>query len=112
MDLVDIFRRHARPLEPIAADAAWLLPRLEGVRAVMFDIYGTLLISASGEVGTVRAAVESGTAAPTQALAQVVRHADGGDYSELFAWLSSLIDSVQGRALSEWTPAYTRAMAA
>lgn len=57
-DLVDIFRRHARPLEPIATGASPQLPRIEGVRAVMFDVYGTLLISASGEVGTVRAASE------------------------------------------------------
>ncbi len=54
-ELVDIFRRHARPLSPIATEATPRLSRIDGARAVLFDVYGTLLISASGEVGTVRA---------------------------------------------------------
>jgi len=56
--LAEIFRRHARPLAPTATDMVPELHRVEGTRAVIFDVYGTLLISASGEVGTVGAASE------------------------------------------------------
>lgn len=52
----EIFRRHARPLAPVPSDHPALPARLAGVRAVLFDLYGTLLISASGEVGTARRA--------------------------------------------------------
>jgi putative hydrolase of the HAD superfamily len=39
------------PLEPLPTDTAPLLPRLEGIRAVLFDVYGTLVVSASGDSG-------------------------------------------------------------
>ena len=39
------------PLQPQATGATPRLPRLEGIRALVFDIYGTLLISASGDIG-------------------------------------------------------------
>ena len=51
----DILRRHARPLEPIPTGEQPSVRRLERVRAVLFDVYGTLVVSASGEVGTVEA---------------------------------------------------------
>ncbi len=47
-----ILRRHARPMRPIDCGITPLLRQLSGIRAVLFDVYGTLLISASGEVGT------------------------------------------------------------
>ena len=47
-----IFRRLARPLEPRPTGAAPVLRPIEDVEAVLFDVYGTLVISASGEVGT------------------------------------------------------------
>jgi putative hydrolase of the HAD superfamily len=50
----EILRKHCSPLEPKPTDQAPILARLEGVRAVLFDLYGTLFISASGEVGTSR----------------------------------------------------------
>lgn len=50
----DIIRRLSRPLEPIATGHPPKLNKLQGVRAVLFDVYGTLLISGSGEVGTAR----------------------------------------------------------
>jgi len=49
---VEIFRRLSRPLEPLPTDAEPLLRSLADIRTVLFDIYGTLVISASGEVGT------------------------------------------------------------
>ena len=44
-----VIRARARPLQPVPAGAAARLRRLPGVRAVAFDVYGTLLISAAGE---------------------------------------------------------------
>ncbi|MGD1999007.1 MAG: HAD family hydrolase [Desulfobacterales bacterium] len=46
-----IFERHIRILKPAPTGVA---PRLEGMqnfRAVLFDVYGTLLISGSGDIG-------------------------------------------------------------
>lgn len=40
------------PLEPIATGVEPKLERLTGIRAVVFDIYGTLVISGSGDVGS------------------------------------------------------------
>ena len=50
----EIFRKHCRPLEPRPTDQMPVLAKLVGIRAVLFDLYGTLFISASGEVGTSR----------------------------------------------------------
>jgi len=48
---VEIFREHLRALEPLATGEIPRLARLERIRAVLFDLYGTLLVSGSGEVG-------------------------------------------------------------
>ena len=48
----EIFRRHCRPLEPVPTGEVPVLKRLPDIRAVLFDVYGTLFISGSGEVGT------------------------------------------------------------
>jgi putative hydrolase of the HAD superfamily len=50
----DVIRRLSQPMEPMATDHPPRLAKLPGVRAILFDIYGTLLISGSGEVGTAR----------------------------------------------------------
>jgi len=47
-----IFRRHSRPMEPIPTGMAPSGEPLPGIRAVLFDLYGTLVVSGSGEVGT------------------------------------------------------------
>lgn len=49
--LIEIVRRHSCPLDPLSTEAEPQLDAQAGVRAVLFDIYGTMLISASGEVG-------------------------------------------------------------
>ena len=48
----DIIRRHSRPLEPLPTGQKERIEEQRGLRAVLFDIYGTMFISASGEVGT------------------------------------------------------------
>lgn len=40
-------------LKPLPTDLRAHLPRLSGARGVIFDVYGTLLVSASGEVGSI-----------------------------------------------------------
>jgi putative hydrolase of the HAD superfamily len=44
-----------QPMEPFATDTEARLTPLPGIRAVLFDIYGTLLISGSGDVGSAQA---------------------------------------------------------
>ncbi len=52
---LQIIRRHSRPLEPIPTSLPPRLRPCPTVRAVLFDIYGTLLISGSGDIGTAAA---------------------------------------------------------
>ncbi len=52
----DILRRLSRPLDPRPTSAAARLASFDGVRAVLFDLYGTLFVSGTGEVGTARQA--------------------------------------------------------
>ena len=58
--LSDIIYRLSRPLEPIATGHPAQLAKLPGIRAILFDVYGTLLISGSGEVGTARKQAKDG----------------------------------------------------
>ncbi len=48
----DLIRAQSRPLAPVPTDAAPVLRRMAEMRAVLFDVYGTLFVSASGDVGT------------------------------------------------------------
>jgi putative hydrolase of the HAD superfamily len=50
-DLVARIRTLAHPLTPRPTDAAARTEPLAGIRAVLFDVYGTLVISASGDIG-------------------------------------------------------------
>ncbi len=50
--LISIIRGLAGPLEPIPADCPPRLVRLPNIRAIALDVYGTLFISASGDIGT------------------------------------------------------------
>ena len=55
-DIRAIIKRHAASLEPIPTDTKPVLRKLSGIKAVLFDVYGTLLISGVGEIGTSREA--------------------------------------------------------
>lgn len=48
--LSEIILNHAQPIDPIPTGEQSVLRELFGIRAVMFDVYGTLLISASGDI--------------------------------------------------------------
>ena len=45
-----VIRANSQPLAPQPTDAEPRLPVLEDVRAVLFDVYGTLFVSASGDI--------------------------------------------------------------
>ena len=49
-----IFRHLFKRLDPIPTDVEPVLAKLESVRAVLFDLYGTLFVSGSGDVGVLR----------------------------------------------------------
>ena len=48
--LNEVIHRHAQSLDPIPTGEKPVLCKLPAIRAVLFDIYGTLLISASGDI--------------------------------------------------------------
>ena len=54
----EIIERHARPLEPRPTGVSPDVSPQAGVRAVLFDVYGTLLISGSGDIGVASAAAK------------------------------------------------------
>lgn len=47
----EIIRSHSQPLDPIPTGYPSHLPALPGIRAVVFDVYGTLFVSGSGDIG-------------------------------------------------------------
>lgn len=65
------------PLDPIATDVIERIERLPAVRAVVFDVYGTLVISGSGDVGS--ADTQSHTSKMLQALQQCDITLSGND---------------------------------
>ncbi|MEM6799159.1 MAG: HAD family hydrolase [Planctomycetota bacterium] len=48
--LAEIIRRLSQPLTPEPTEIEPRLPRLDGIRVIVFDVYGTLLISGSGDI--------------------------------------------------------------
>ncbi|HEY5621510.1 MAG TPA: HAD family hydrolase [Pontiella sp.] len=53
--LEEILIKNSQPLLPIATGVTPKAQKLAGIRAVLFDVYGTLFISGSGDVGTATA---------------------------------------------------------
>ncbi|HEY5653028.1 MAG TPA: HAD family hydrolase [Pontiella sp.] len=53
--LEDIILKNSHPLTPLKTDAVARLNKLKNIKAVIFDVYGTLIISGSGDVGTATA---------------------------------------------------------
>lgn len=49
-DSIAAIREHAAPLEPIPTGMEPKTPRLKDLRAVVFDVYGTLVISGVGDI--------------------------------------------------------------
>ena len=59
--LIDRIKELSEPLEPLPTGAKLNLTVLDGMETVLFDIYGTLLVSGSGDVG-IAAATDSAEA--------------------------------------------------
>jgi putative hydrolase of the HAD superfamily len=55
--LIALLRHRAYPLSPIPTDRQARLIRLPDIRAVLFDLYGTLFVSASGDIASSEAEV-------------------------------------------------------
>ncbi len=64
-----------QPLTPIPTDTEARIAPLAGIKAVVFDIYGTLLISGSGEVGSATNAAHTADAPARLAKAFSFAHA-------------------------------------
>ncbi len=64
--LEDIIRQNCPPMAPLPTEVKAKLNKLTDVKAVLFDVYGTLFVSGSGDVGT--AAAKDTAEALTQAL--------------------------------------------
>lgn len=52
MNAVEYIRDSMRPLAPVSTGLEPRLPVIDGIKAVVFDLYGTLLVSAAGETST------------------------------------------------------------
>lgn len=76
MTPVEIVRASMTPMEPLPTGVAPSLVPLEGIRAVIFDIYGTLIISAAGDISLVN---ESSS---VLGMAEAVRMLGGAGSSE------------------------------
>jgi len=50
--LTEVIARNSRKIEPDATGVEVRLKPIDGLQAVFFDVYGTLLVSGSGDVGT------------------------------------------------------------
>ena len=82
----DIIRRHSHPLQPLETGEPSRLRSLRAVEAVLFDIYGTLLISGSGDVGGGDAAARgAAVAAALQAVGAPLRGPPGDALEVLHA---------------------------
>ena len=52
--LIEIIKNNSFPLLPIKTDMKPLFKKLDHIRCVVFDVYGTLFVSGSGDIGTTR----------------------------------------------------------
>ena len=78
MTIAEVIRRNSAPLEPQPTGMSPRLPVLDGIKAVLFDIYGTLFISASGDISLSSGASRGGAAEEAlQAAGLVVTNCPG-----------------------------------
>ena len=110
-----IIRQLARPLAPEPTGERALLRPLEGVRAVMFDVYGTLFISAVGEIGTTASGDRSAACDTATALCGLVDPPRGADLVSHLDWYiegrhrqarSEGVASPEVDILAEWFNAF------
>lgn len=103
---LDAILNNRQPMEPIPTSIAPRLAPLDGIRAVIFDIYGTLIISGCGEIGTTM------SRDPSESLAAAFAAvdgpvSDGPASSESMPQVEQLYEQIRGlnsAALSEECP--------
>ncbi|MEE4113950.1 MAG: hypothetical protein V2I40_14115, partial [Desulfobacteraceae bacterium] len=66
-----LFQKHIHPIAPITTDVAPELSKMRPFSAMLFDVYGTLLISRVGEIG-----FDSAISAPTAEIQDLLRRYD------------------------------------
>ena len=93
----DVIRPQLHPLPVLVTDVEPVLAPLSGVHAVLFDIYGTLLISTSGDVGTVGPHDDEAMAAEQAMQAAGVQSAVRG--AAVVDCLHATIESARQRAV-------------
>jgi putative hydrolase of the HAD superfamily len=74
---IDLMRRHSKELRPLPTGVASRGELKRGVGAVVFDLYGTLFVSSSGDVELAREQVQSGRLAKLLERYGVRRESDG-----------------------------------
>jgi len=75
-DWVNAVLNHRQPLEPLETDVVAELQTLRSVRAVVFDVYGTLVISGSGDVGSADTSGEDSKIGEAMAAVGIVPQAE------------------------------------
>lgn len=91
-------------LHPIPTDVEEITPPLEGIRAVVFDIYGTLLISASGDIDQAGLSIHNISAALHQSGYQIIAQNSGDALSELLDQFTRTVKKHQDIRRNESTP--------
>ena len=59
--IIDIIRSNSKSIDPIPTEQKAQLEYSGAIKSIIFDIYGTLLISASGDIGIVKTSSKSET---------------------------------------------------
>jgi len=96
-------RALSSPLEPRPTGLQSRLPALPGLRAVLFDVYGTLFISASGDIGSAPQAAGRGAAFQAALEACGLRPASPRSAEKGAVLLEQLIRGAHSRARSTGT---------
>ena len=94
-ELIALITESSRPLEPLPTRRTPRLSVLAGIRAVLFDVYGTLVISASGDVGL--SSSRGRTAAMTTALESIAHDVREDRIDDWLARFDALIDDDHAR---------------
>lgn len=94
-DYQQIIRQHCRPLDPLPTTTLKRLSRLSDVQAVVFDVYGTMIISSSGDVG---ANVDAAKATAISAALSSMAIDLPGSSDEWFSKYVEMIQTHQTRA--------------
>lgn len=98
--LGEIFKRHSRPTPPEPTGLERRGTTIRGVRAVLFDIYGTLFVSASGDIGASRAAARKEALAEALAEVGLSQRLDASEVLErFFATIESFHRESQSRGI-------------